>query len=55
MALQKGERYRGPDPHGGCDIDVTKAAQPGRGGHLHPCCCGKDMPRVSRLSDTADG
>jgi hypothetical protein len=47
MALQKGERYRCPDASCGCEIEVTKAAQPGSGGNLNPrCCCGKEMQRV---------
>ncbi len=48
MALQKGERYRCPDPNGGCEIDVTKAPQPGGGGHLNlRWDCGQDMERIS--------
>ena len=34
MALQKGERYRCPDPDCGCEIEVTKGAAPGKGGDL---------------------
>lgn len=47
MALQKGERYRCPDPDCGCEIEVTKGAAPGKGGDLPPrCCCGKEMQQV---------
>jgi len=47
MALQAGERYRCPEPHCGCEIQVIKGAQPGSGGDLRPrCCCGKAMQRV---------
>ena len=48
MALQKGERYRCPDPNCGCEIEVTKGAQSGAGGNQAPrCCCGKEMQKVS--------
>lgn len=48
MALQKGERYRCPDPNCGCEIEVTKGAKPGSGGNQAPrCCCGKEMQKVS--------
>jgi hypothetical protein len=47
MALQKGERYRCPDINCGCEIEVTKGAQPGGGGNQNPrCCCGKEMQRA---------
>jgi hypothetical protein len=47
MALQKGERYRCPDPDCGCEIEVTKGAAPGKGGDLPPgCCCGKEMRKI---------
>lgn len=47
MALQQGERYRCPDPHCGCEIEVTQGAQPGSGGDRNPrCCCGKEMQRI---------
>ena len=47
MALQTGERYRCPDPKCGCEIQVTKGAQPGQGGNQAPrCCCGKEMTKV---------
>jgi hypothetical protein len=36
MALQQGERYRCPDPKCGCEIQVTKGAQPRQGGNLKP-------------------
>ena len=35
MALQQGERYRCPDPNCGCEIEVTKDAQPGSGQEMH--------------------
>jgi hypothetical protein len=28
MALKQGEKYRCPDPNCGCEIEVTKGAQP---------------------------
>jgi hypothetical protein len=47
MALQKGEKYRCPDINCGCEIEVTKGAQPGSGGNQNPrCCCGKEMRRA---------
>ena len=47
MAFKQGERYRCPDPACGCEIQVTKAPQPGGGGDRNPtCCCGKTMERV---------
>ncbi len=47
MALKKGERYRCPDPDCGCEIEVTKGPEPGKGGDLNPrCCCGKEMQRI---------
>ena len=47
MALQKGEKYRCPDPQCGCEIEVTKGAAPGMGGNLAPrCCCGKEMQKI---------
>ena len=46
MALQKGERYRSPDC--GCEIEVTKGAQPGGEGNQNPrCCCGKEMQKIT--------
>ena len=48
MAFQEGERYRCPDADCGCEIEVTKAAAPGKGGDEAPrCCCGMDMKKVS--------
>lgn len=49
MALQKGERYRCPDPKCGCEVDVVKSAQAGAGGNQNPrCCCGKEMQKVQK-------
>jgi len=47
MAFKKDERYRCPDADCGCEIEVTKGPQPGKGGDLNPrCCCGKEMKRI---------
>ena len=47
MALQKGEKYRCPDPNCGCEIEGTKGAKAGSGGNLNPrCCCGKEMQKA---------
>jgi hypothetical protein len=44
MALKQGEVYKCPDPKCGCEITVTKGAQPGGGGNQAPrCCCGMEM------------
>ena len=48
MALQTGERYRCSDSNCGCEIEVTKGANPSCGGNQAPrCCCGKEMQKVS--------
>lgn len=48
MPFRDGEVYRCPDPECGCEIRVTKGAQPGKGGDLNPrCCCGKEMQKQS--------
>jgi hypothetical protein len=47
MALRTGELYRCPNPSCGCEIQVTKGAQPGGGGDKMPrCCCGMEMKKV---------
>jgi len=47
MALQKGEVYRCPDAHCGCEITVTKGAREGCQGQEQPsCCCGETMVKV---------
>lgn len=47
MALREGEQYRCPDPECGCEIQVTRGAEPGGGGDEDPrCCCGKSMDKV---------
>jgi hypothetical protein len=44
MALRKGERYACNDESCGCEIEVTKGANPGHGGDMSPrCCCGEEM------------
>jgi hypothetical protein len=44
MALKEGEVYKCTDPQCGCEITVTKGAQPGDGGNQAPrCCCGMEM------------
>lgn len=44
MAFEKGQVYRCPDESCGCEVTVTKGAQPDQGGSLSPtCCCGKTM------------
>jgi len=44
MALKEGEVYKCPDSDCGCEITVTKGAEPGAGGNQAPrCCCGKEM------------
>lgn len=44
MAFQKGEVCQCPDPACGCEMTVTKGAQPGqRGDQLPTCCCSKTM------------
>jgi hypothetical protein len=44
MALKEGEVYKCPNPDCGCEITVTKGAQPGGGGNQAPrCCCGMEM------------
>ena len=46
MALREGESYRCPDSECGCEIRVTRGANPGKGGDNNPrCCCGKEMQR----------
>ncbi len=48
MALQTGERYRCSDPNCGCEIEVTKGANPSCGGNQGPrCCCGKEMEKIN--------
>ena len=47
MALQTGERYKCPDDNCGCEIQVTKGAEPGKGGNQAPrCCCGMEMNKL---------
>jgi hypothetical protein len=47
MALQTGERYRCKNENCGCEIEVTRGAQPGGGGNQDPrCCCGREMEKV---------
>ena len=47
MALRTGELYRCPNAACGCEIQVTKGAQPGGGGDKMPrCCCGMEMKKV---------
>ncbi len=47
MAFKLGEHYRCPDSACGCELEVTKAANPGCGGDKNPtCCCGKVMERA---------
>jgi hypothetical protein len=46
MALKEGEVYKCPNPDCGCEITVTKGAQPGGGGNQAPrCCCGMEMAK----------
>jgi hypothetical protein len=47
MALRTGEIYRCSDANCGCEIQVTKGAEPGGGGDRNPrCCCGGEMRKV---------
>ena len=47
MAFQTGEKYRCTDAGCGCEIQVTRGAQPGKGGNQNPrCCCGKEMTKL---------
>jgi len=47
MAFQTGEKYRCNDAGCGCEIQVTRGAQPGKGGNQSPrCCCGKEMTKA---------
>jgi len=47
MAFQTGEKYRCTDAECGCEIQVTRGAQPGKGGNQSPrCCCGKEMTKA---------
>ncbi|MGH9477137.1 MAG: hypothetical protein ACRD1C_12510 [Terriglobales bacterium] len=44
MTMEAGERYACSNPQCGCEIEVTRSAQPGAGGALNPrCCCGREM------------
>jgi len=44
MAMQKGESYRCSDSNCGCEITVTRGANPQVAGDQNPrCCCGKEM------------
>ena len=46
MALKKGETYDCPNPDCGCQIQVTRSANPSAatGGDENPrCCCGEEM------------
>jgi hypothetical protein len=48
MALEKGEKYRCTDPACGCEIEVTRGANPGAGRDQNPrCCCGREMQKAS--------
>ena len=48
MAFKKGEHYRCPDPHCGCEMEVVKGAPPTCEGTEKPrCCCGRSMEKVS--------
>ncbi len=38
MALKPGEVYQCPDPECGCEVTVTKAPSPGKGGNQNPRC-----------------
>jgi hypothetical protein len=50
MALKEGEMYQCPNPDCGCEITVTKGAQPGGGGNQAPrCCCGMEMVKDFEL------
>ena len=47
MPLNKGERYRCPEPSCGCEIEVTKGAPESCHGTAQPrCCCGRDMEKT---------
>jgi hypothetical protein len=47
MALRTGELYRCVNEKCGCEIQVTRGAQPGGGGDNNPrCCCGMEMKKV---------
>lgn len=47
MVFHEGELYRCPDPDCGCEVTVTRGAQPAAAGDRSPtCCCGKTMDKV---------
>ncbi len=47
MALKTGQRSGCPDQACGCEISVTKGANPGTGGAFKPrCCCRMEMQQV---------
>lgn len=44
MALKQGGLFHCPDTERGCEITVTRAANPDcKGNQNPPCCCGKEM------------
>jgi len=44
MALKKGETYDCPNPDCGCQVQVTRSANPSASGNDNPrCCCGEEM------------
>jgi len=47
MALKQGETYRCPDAECGCEITVTRGANPNCKANLNlRCCCGKEMVKI---------
>jgi hypothetical protein len=48
MAMKQGEVYRCTNDDCGCEITVTKGANPAGGGDENPtCCCGMEMENRS--------
>lgn len=47
MAMRTGEKYRCPNPHCGCEIEVTQGAGSEGGIQSPRCCCGKEMEKLT--------
>jgi hypothetical protein len=54
MAFREGEVYRCLLPDCGCEVTVTRGANPGQGGDRNPtCCCGQTMVKVTEATTTS--
>jgi hypothetical protein len=53
--MRTGETYRCTDPGCGCEIEVIKGSEAGRGASSPRCCCGREMTLLSGQPSAMEG